>query len=97
MNGTKVKTPRCGVFARGVTKTRRNKANENERVFQLCFRKQSLNGCQSRGSANITSIDLLETKGIKWLIECPEEIDESSAPLFLEFTVDGQKYKLVIK
>ena len=47
--------------------------------------------------ANITSIDPLETKGIKWLIECPEEVEISSNPLFLEFTIDGGKYKLVIR
>ena len=47
--------------------------------------------------ANITSIDPLETKGIKWLIECPEEVEISSNPLFLEFTINGGKYKLVIR
>ena len=47
--------------------------------------------------ANITSIDPLETKGIKWLIECPEEVEMSSNPLFLEFTINGGKYKLVIR
>ena len=47
--------------------------------------------------ANITSIDPLETKGIKWLIECPEEVETSSNPLFLEFTINGGKYKLVIR
>ena len=47
--------------------------------------------------ANITSIDPLETKGVKWLIECPEEVETSSNPLFLEFTISGGKYKLVIR
>ena len=47
--------------------------------------------------ANITSIDPLETKGIKWLIECPEEVETSSNPLFLEFTINSGKYKLVIR
>ena len=47
--------------------------------------------------ANITSIDPLETKGVKWLIECPEEVEMSSNPLFLEFTINGGKYKLVIR
>ena len=47
--------------------------------------------------ANITSIDPLETKGVKWLIECPEEVETSSNPLFLEFTINGGKYKLVIR
>ena len=47
--------------------------------------------------ANITSIDPLETRGIKWLIECPEEVETSSNPLFLEFTINGGKYKLIIR
>ena len=47
--------------------------------------------------ANITSIVPLETKGIKWLIECPEEVETSSNSLFLEFTINGGKYKLIIR
>ena len=47
--------------------------------------------------ANITSIDPLESKGIKWLIECPEETKTSSNPLFLKFTIGGGKYKLIIR
>ena len=47
--------------------------------------------------ANITSIDPLETKGLKWLIKCPEEVEESTAPLFLELKIEGKKYKLVIR
>ena len=47
--------------------------------------------------ANITSIDPLETKGIKWLIECPEEVETSSKSLFLELTINSGKYKLVIR
>ena len=47
--------------------------------------------------ANITDIDPLETKGIKWLIECPEEVETSSSPLFLQFTIDGGEYKLIIR
>ena len=47
--------------------------------------------------ANITDIDPLETKSIKWLIECPEEVETSSNPLFLEFTINGGKYKLIIR
>ena len=47
--------------------------------------------------SNITSITPLETKNIKWLIECPEEIDETTHPLFLIFTIDGYKYKLTIR
>lgn len=49
--------------------------------------------------ANITSIDPLETKGIKWLIECPQEIDESDKALFFEvasfslpFYITGHRY-----
>lgn len=42
--------------------------------------------------ANITSISPLETKGIKWLIECPQQVDETDAPLFLTLKVDGNKF-----
>lgn len=41
--------------------------------------------------ANITSIDPLETQGIKWLIECPEEVGESSNPLHIELSINGEK------
>ena len=47
--------------------------------------------------ANITNIDPLETKEIKWLVECPEEVETSSDPLFLELTINGGKYKIVIR
>ncbi len=47
--------------------------------------------------ANITSISPLETKGIKWLIECPQEVEESEKPLFLEFTIDGEKFTHTIR
>ncbi len=43
------------------------------------------------------SIAPSETKGIKWLVECPEEVKTSSNPLFLEFTISNGKYKLVIR
>lgn len=47
--------------------------------------------------ANITSIDPLETKGIKWLIACPQEVEESENPLFIEFTIDGEKFIYTIR
>lgn len=47
--------------------------------------------------ANITNINPLETKGIKWLIECPQEVEESENSLFLEFTIKGEKYIYTIR
>lgn len=47
--------------------------------------------------ANITSIDPLETKGIKWLIECPQEVETSANSLYLEISIDGEKFKYTIR
>lgn len=47
--------------------------------------------------ANISSIDPLATQGIKWLIECPQEVEESDKSLFLEFEFDGEKLVHVIR
>lgn len=47
--------------------------------------------------ANITSIDPLETLGVRFLIDCPEEVKTSENPLFLNLTVDKKEYKYTIK
>lgn len=47
--------------------------------------------------ANITNIDPLETKGIKWLIECPQEVEESTNALFLEIKIDGKEFIYTIR
>ena len=47
--------------------------------------------------ANITSITPLETRGIRWLIECPQEVDETDNSLVLEFTIDNEKYEYVVR
>jgi Telomeric repeat-binding factor 2. len=47
--------------------------------------------------ANISQIDPLETKGMKYLIDCPQEVEESTNPLYLIFTLDKKDYKLVIR
>lgn len=47
--------------------------------------------------ANISSIDPLATQGIKWLIECPQEVEESDKALFVEFEFDGEKLVHVIR
>lgn len=49
------------------------------------------------GYANITSLDPLSTQAMKYLIECPEEVETSSAPLFLIITVDGVQYQYTIR
>lgn len=47
--------------------------------------------------ANITSIDPLETLGVRFLINCPEEVKASENSLFLNFAVDKKEYKYTIK
>lgn len=47
--------------------------------------------------ANISRIDPLETKGMKYLIDCPEEIETSQNPLFLIFKIGNGEYKYVIR
>lgn len=47
--------------------------------------------------ANITDIDPLETMGFKWLIECPQEVEQSNESLFLEFTINSEKFIYYIR
>lgn len=47
--------------------------------------------------ANITAINPLETKGMKFLIKCPEEIETTKNPLFLLFDIEKEKYKYIIR
>lgn len=47
--------------------------------------------------ASITSIDPLQTLGVRFLINCPQEVEETNNPLFLIFTVDKEKYKYTIR
>ena len=47
--------------------------------------------------ANITSIKPLETMGVRFLIDCPQEVEESDNPLFLIFEVDNQIFKYTIR
>lgn len=47
--------------------------------------------------ANISQVDPLETKGMKYLIDCPEEVEKTTNPLFLILTLDNQEYKMVIR
>jgi len=47
--------------------------------------------------ANITSIDPLQTLGVRFLIDCPQEVEETDNPLVLILTVDKKKYKYTIR
>ncbi|MCQ4935034.1 hypothetical protein [Anaerotignum propionicum] len=47
--------------------------------------------------ANISQVDPLETKGMRYLIDCPEEVEQTTNPLFLIFTLDQKDYKFVIR
>lgn len=49
--------------------------------------------------SNITSISPLETLGIHFLIECPQEVDESTNPMFVTLEPIGTKdsYTLTIR
>ena len=42
--------------------------------------------------ANITSIKPLETLGVRFLIECPQEVETSTNPVYLKFNLDGTTY-----
>ncbi len=42
--------------------------------------------------ANITSIKPLESLGVRFLIESPQEVEESDESLILTFTVDGDNF-----
>ncbi|HAY3897728.1 TPA: hypothetical protein JRS25_003670 [Escherichia coli] len=47
--------------------------------------------------SNITSITPLETKGMRYLIDCPQEVEESKNPLVLTFELNGEKYNYTIR
>lgn len=47
--------------------------------------------------ANITSIKPLETRGMKFLIECPQEVESSKNPLIVTITLDGKSYQCKIR
>ncbi|EJU21174.1 putative lipoprotein [Peptoanaerobacter stomatis] len=42
--------------------------------------------------ANITSIDPLSTLGVRYLIDCPQEVEESQNPVILKFMIDNEEY-----
>lgn len=42
--------------------------------------------------SNINNIAPLETIGMRYLIDCPEEVATADAPLIITFSVDGEKY-----
>ncbi|WMJ90334.1 hypothetical protein [Anaerocolumna sp. MB42-C2] len=47
--------------------------------------------------SNITTIQPLQTMGIRFLIDCPKEVEEENNPLSLIFTVDDKKYKYILR
>jgi hypothetical protein len=47
--------------------------------------------------ANITSITPLETKGMKFIINCPEEVEKTTNTLILTFYIDGEKYNYTMR
>lgn len=48
--------------------------------------------------SNTTDIDPLDTKGMHYLIECPQEVaDNTEAPLFVVLTVEGEKYQITLR
>lgn len=48
--------------------------------------------------ANITNINPLQTLGVHCLIDCPEEVETSTNPLYLIITLnDGSQYKYTIR
>ncbi len=47
--------------------------------------------------ANITTIDPLVTLGVRFLIDAPQEVEESKNPLKLVFDIDGEKYEYIMR
>lgn len=47
--------------------------------------------------ANIVDIKPLETLGVRFLIDCPQEVEETDNPIFLAFKVDEKNYKYTIR
>jgi hypothetical protein len=47
--------------------------------------------------ANITSIDPLQTLGVRFLIDCPQEVEESDRPLLLTFLVGNEEYNYTMR
>jgi len=43
--------------------------------------------------ANITDIDPLETLGVRFLVNCPQEVEESENPVVLFFDINGEQYR----
>ncbi|WP_252238259.1 hypothetical protein [Clostridium sp. VAP51] len=47
--------------------------------------------------ANITSITPLETKGMRYIINCPQEVAESQNPLVITFNLNKEKYNYTVR
>lgn len=47
--------------------------------------------------ANIKDIKPLETQGMRFIIQCPEEVQTSNNPLILTFNIEGEKYNYTMK
>ena len=47
--------------------------------------------------ANISSITPLETRGVHYLIDCPEEVETSTSPLIVYLQIDGKEYSYTVR
>ena len=47
--------------------------------------------------ANISAIKPLESRGMKFLVDCPEEVESSKNQLSLTINIDGEKYQYTIR
>lgn len=47
--------------------------------------------------ASTSYIVPLGTKGMRYLIDCPEEVSQSDQPLFLIFNIGGKDYKYIVR
>ncbi|WP_192451693.1 hypothetical protein [Candidatus Galacturonibacter soehngenii] len=47
--------------------------------------------------ANITSIKPLDTLGVRFLISCPQEVEESDNSLVLTLTIDKENYSYTVR
>lgn len=47
--------------------------------------------------ASISAIDPLQSQGMRYLINCPQEVEETANPLYLIINLGDEKYKYVIR
>lgn len=47
--------------------------------------------------STLSEVNPLETKGVKWLITCTEEIEKTNSKLFVELSLNGERFILNLR